>query len=139
MRGSDNFEALCAAAKRIKNILAKSATASDWAPGEVDRGLLDAGPERKLADAYERAANQVGQLNSAGEYRKALETIASLRPAVDKFFDKVLVMAEDRAVRQNRLRLLGKLDGLFSGIALFAEIATIPGHVDASTSPGSNE
>jgi len=61
-----------------------------------------------------------------------LETIATLRPAVDRFFDKVLVMAEDRTVRQNRLRLLGKLDELFSSLAHFAEIASA--HVDASTS-----
>ena len=56
------------------------------------------------------------------DYRGALEAISTLRPAVDRFFDKVLVMAEDREVRQNRLRLLKKLDELFSGIAHFAEI-----------------
>ena len=58
-----------------------------------------------------------------GEYRRALEAISSLRPHVDRFFDKVLVMAEEMTVRQNRLRLLKKLDELFSGIAHFAEIA----------------
>ena len=134
MRGSEGFEALCAAAKRIKNILAKSATASDWEPGDVEAALLEAGPERKLADAYGRDATQVRHLTEAGEYRNALEAIAALRPAVDKFFDKVLVMAEDRAVRQNRLRLLGRLDELFSGIALFAEVAAARADVDASTS-----
>lgn len=134
LRGSEDFEALCAAAKRIKNILAKSATASDWAPGDVDAALLEAGPERKLAQAYERAATRARELTEAGEYGKALEAIAGLRPAVDKFFDKVLVMAEDRTVRQNRLRLLGRLDELFSGIALFAEIAAGSADVDASTS-----
>jgi glycyl-tRNA synthetase beta chain len=134
MRGSQDFEALCAAAKRIKNILAKSATASDWAPGEVDEEQLEAGPERELADAYKWVAAQVRHWAEAGEYRAALEAIAGLRPLVDAFFDKVLVMAEDRALRQNRLRLLGKLDELFSGIALFAEIAAAPADVDASTS-----
>jgi glycyl-tRNA synthetase beta chain len=123
LRGSEDLEALCAAAKRIKNILAKSASASDWAPGEVDAALLEAGPERKLVQAYEQSATRARELAETGEYRKALEAIAGLRPAVDKFFDKVLVMAEDRTVRQNRLRLLGRLDELFSGIALFAEIA----------------
>lgn len=134
MRGSQDFEALCAAAKRIKNILAKSATASDWAPGEVEEELLEAGPERELADAYGGVAGQCRHWTEAGEYRAALEAIAGLRPRVDAFFDKVLVMAEDRTVRQNRLRLLGKLDELFSGIALFAEIAAAPANVDAPTS-----
>jgi glycyl-tRNA synthetase beta chain len=134
IRGGENFEALSVAAKRIKNILAKSATASDWQPGEVEAATLQEEPERELHAAYVAAAAEAGQLASAGEYQRALEVIAGLRPAVDRFFDKVLVMAEDRAVRQNRLRLLGKLDQLFSGIARFAEIEGGPAHVDASTS-----
>ena len=70
-----------------------------------------------------KVAGEVERLRAAPEYRPALEAISTLRPAVDRFFDKVLVMAEDREVRQNRLRLLEKLDELFSGIAHFAEIA----------------
>jgi len=134
IRGGENFEALSVAAKRIKNILAKSATASDWQPGEEDTAILEEGPERELHAAYTSAAAEARQLASAGEYRKALEVIAGLRPTVDRFFDKVLVMAEDPTVRQNRLRLLGKLDQLFSGIAQFAEIEGGPANVDASTS-----
>jgi glycyl-tRNA synthetase beta chain len=122
------------AAKRIKNILAKSATASDWQPGEVDPAVLEEEPERQLYAAYTAAAGEASQLASAGEYRKALEVIARLRPTVDRFFDKVLVMAEDPAARQNRLRLLGKLDQLFSRIAEFAEIEGGVANVDASTS-----
>ena len=134
IRGGENFEALSVAAKRIKNILAKSATASDWQPGEVEAAILQGEPERELHAAYVAVAAEAGQLASAGEYRRALEVIAGLRPTVDRFFDKVLVMAENPAVRQNRLRLLGKLDLLFSGIARFAEIEGGPANVDASTS-----
>jgi len=134
VRGSENFEALSLAAKRIKNILEKSASAEDWRPGEVDAGILEEGPERELYAAYGVAATEAGQLTASGEYDKALAAIAGLRPAVDRFFDKVLVMTEDRGVRQNRLRLLGKLDQLFSGVARFAEIVGDPGDVDASTS-----
>ncbi len=123
IRGGEDFAALSIAAKRIKNILAKSATASDWQAGDVDISLLESGPEADLHAAYVVTAEAAGKLASSGEYGKALESIAALRPAVDRFFDKVLVMAEDRAVRENRLRLLGKLDELFSGIAQFAEIA----------------
>jgi glycyl-tRNA synthetase beta chain len=134
IRGSADLEALSVAAKRIKNILAKSASAEDWTPGEVDAARLEAGPERELYAAYEAAASEVRQLAGSGDYTAALGKIATLRPAVDLFFDKVLVMAEDRAVRENRLRLLGKLDALLSGIAQFSEIGAAPGNVDASTS-----
>jgi glycyl-tRNA synthetase beta chain len=124
LRGSADLEAVCVAAKRIKNILTKSATAQDWKPGEVDSALLEEAAERELVEAYRGVAEAAASLRNAGEYRRALERISSLRPGVDRFFDKVLVMAEDRGLRQNRLRLLGNLDELFSGIASFAEIAS---------------
>jgi glycyl-tRNA synthetase beta chain len=134
MRGGENLEALSVAAKRIKNILTKSATSADWEPGEVDAAVLKESAEEQLYEAYRKVAEKAGALTRAGEYRRALESIASLRPAVDRLFDKVLVMAEDAALRQNRLRLLGKLDELFSSIAQFAELAGGPANVDASTS-----
>ena len=84
--------------------------------------LLTEAEEKDLHEAYGKIAAEVERKRAAGDYRRALEEISTLRPAVDRFFDKVLVMAEDREVRQNRLRLLKKLDELFSGIAHFAEI-----------------
>jgi glycyl-tRNA synthetase beta chain len=122
LRGGEDFEALSAAAKRIRNILAKSASAADWQPGEVAAELLCEDEEKELYVAYLGADAEAGRLFACGDYRGALEVISTLRPAVDRFFDKVLVMAENREVRQNRLRLLKKLDVLFSGIAHFAEI-----------------
>ena len=122
LRGGEDFEALSAAAKRIRNILAKSATAEDWQAGEIVAELLTEAEEKDLHAAYEKIAAEVESKRAAGDYRGALENISGLRPPVDRFFDKVLVMAEDREVRQNRLRLLKKLDELFSGIAHFAEI-----------------
>jgi glycyl-tRNA synthetase beta chain len=123
LRGSDDFEALSAAAKRIRNILAKSATGADWQAGEVERALLIESQERELYEAHANVAAEVARLSATRDYRRALELISTLRPAVDRFFDKVLVMAREPAVRQNRLGLLRKLDELFSGIAHFAEIA----------------
>jgi glycyl-tRNA synthetase beta chain len=125
IRDTADFVALAAAAKRIKNILAKSASADDWKPGKVDAGLLDLEPERQLHQSFVSVAEEARNLAESGDYRRALERIATLRPAVDLFFDKVLVMAEDRRVRENRLRLLGGLDGLLSGIARFSEIGGI--------------
>jgi glycyl-tRNA synthetase beta chain len=122
LRGGEDFQALSAAAKRTRNILAKSATAADWQSGDVVPTLLREPQERDLYAAFGRVAGEVAERLAGRDYRRALEDISTLRPVVDQFFDKVLVMAEDREVRQNRLRLLKKLDGLFSGIADFAEI-----------------
>jgi len=123
LRGSENLEALCVAAKRIKNILEKSAGSSDWSPGEVDESLLTEDAERELYRAYLALDRDIQALARAGDYQRALEAVSTLRPSVDTFFDTVLVIAEDKAVRENRLRLLGKLDRMFSGIAQFSEIA----------------
>lgn len=133
IRDTADFEALSAAAKRIKNILAKSASAQDWRPGEVEAERLEAGPERDLYDGFLSAQAEADGCFARREYAEGLKRIAALRGCVDRFFDKVLVMAEDRAVRENRLRLLGKLDELFSGVARLAEIVPAA-HVGASTS-----
>ncbi len=133
IRQSENFSALSVAAKRIKNILAKSASAQDWQPGNVDPELLEEGAEEQLFETYVAVADRAGKFSQASEYEKALETIADLRPLVDRFFDKVLVMAEDRKLRENRLRLLSRLDNLMSGIAHFAEIEGGASNVGAST------
>jgi glycyl-tRNA synthetase beta chain len=124
LRGGEDFEAVCAAAKRIRNILTKSATASDWQPGEVKESLLQEPQEIELDRAYRQVAGEVARHRTERQYRQALEAISTLRPTADRFFDKVLVMAEDGEIRQNRLRLLKKLDELLSGIADFAEIAS---------------
>jgi glycyl-tRNA synthetase beta chain len=132
IRDTADFEALSAAAKRIKNILAKSAGAADWQPGEVQAEQLEAGPERDLYEGFRSAKSEASGFFARREYAKGLKRIAGLRGRVDRFFDKVLVMAEDRGVRANRLRLLGKLDELFSGVARLAEIVPAA-RVDAST------
>ncbi len=135
IRDTADFEALSAAAKRIKNILAKSAGADDWQPGEVEAGRLEAGPERELYEGFGAAQREAEECFGRRDYAAGLKRIAELRERVDRFFDKVLVMAEDREVRANRLRLLGQLDGLFSGVAKLAEIVPGP-RVDASTLKG---
>jgi glycyl-tRNA synthetase beta chain len=117
VRPTENFEPLAASFKRIQNILKQAQFRRD---GEIDRLLLEAGPEEALYGEFERvraaAANQ--------EYRPALETIASIRPAVDLFFDKVLVNAPDERIRRNRLTMLATLLAEFSTIADFSEIVT---------------
>ncbi len=103
-------EALAAANKRIQNILRKH---EGELPTEVDTTLLTEGPEYLLFDRIEAAALDVGPLFEAGDYTTALAHLAHLREPVDAFFDGVMVMADDPAVRANRLALLGRLGALF--------------------------
>jgi len=117
VRPTENFEPLAASFKRIRNILKQAEFEAD---GRFDESLLEAGPERNLFDAYQKVRTGI---QDAG-YRTALERIASLRPVVDTFFDKVLVNAKDPQVRVNRLTLLSDLLTEFSTIADFSEIVT---------------
>ena len=79
LRGSENLEALCVAAKRIKNILGKSASQNDWSPGEVDEILLAEEAERELYRAYLAIDHDTQALARAGDYQLALEAISTLR------------------------------------------------------------
>ncbi len=117
IRPTENFEPLAASCKRIRNILKQAEFQANGAAVQPD--LLEPGPERDLAD---RLAALV--LENEDDYSQRLLKIASFRPAVDKFFDKVLVNAPDPNVRTNRLTLLSKLFAEFSTIADFSEIVT---------------
>ena len=78
--------------------------------------------EKALAERSAELAGPVSTLRAEKNYTAALEQIATLRPQVDAFFEAVMVMAPDEAVRANRLALLEKVLGDFSGIADFSEI-----------------
>ncbi len=117
VRPTANFEPLAASFKRIQNILRQ---ASHQGAGAVDEALIEPGPERVLYDEFKRVSAAAG----TSEYLPGLEAIASLRPAVDSFFDKVLVNAPDARVRANRLNLLHGILTEFSTIADFSEIVT---------------
>jgi glycyl-tRNA synthetase beta chain len=113
-RALPQAEALAAANKRIRNILKQ---AGGTPAATVDPALLREPAEQQLAKEVEALRAQVQPLFSAGDYAAALKALASLRPAVDEFFDKVMVMAEDTALRHNRLALLTNLSNLFLGAA----------------------
>jgi glycyl-tRNA synthetase beta chain len=117
VRPTENFEPLAASFKRIRNILRQA----NFQPGPTfDPSLLEEGAERELYDEYMRVT--VAGLNADNE--TALNEIASIRPAVDKFFDKVLVNVSDAKLRANRLTFLDLLLTNFSTIADFSEIVT---------------
>ena len=121
-RASADFEAVSAAFKRINNIL-RQAAEKGFAVGSPDAATLS--PEaQKLKDAAATLAPEVATLRQERAYGEALGKIATLRPVVDAFFDKVMVLDPDAQVRGAHLGLIdGVLKG-FSGIADFSEIVT---------------
>jgi glycyl-tRNA synthetase beta chain len=121
IRKSKNFEPLAVSFKRIRRILEKANLNGEVHP--VDQGLFEKDAEKELYAAVRKAAGKVTEDKRAGRYQEALEEIAGLRKAVDQFFVDVMVMAEDEAVRKNRLALLAELLREFTTIADFAELA----------------
>jgi glycyl-tRNA synthetase beta chain len=121
VRVTADFVAIAASFKRIRNILRQ---ADFDVVAQVGTTLLEPGPEAALYEAFQAVRKRVERLRKKREYRQALEAIASLRPQVDQFFDKVLVNAPDPAVRKDRLTLLHNLLSEFSAIADFSEIVT---------------
>tara|TARA_Y100000034_G_scaffold23282_1_gene26861 strand:+ start:525 stop:2594 length:2070 start_codon:yes stop_codon:yes gene_type:complete len=107
-------ESLAAANKRVNNILAKNNVNSDAA---VDSALLAEDAEKVLAEQVAELTEALAPVYAAGDYQGALTQLASLREAVDNFFDNVMVMADDEAVKNNRLALLSQLSRLFLNTA----------------------
>lgn len=107
-------EALAAANKRVGNILAKFA---GQLPAEVDLALLQEPAEKALAQEVAVMSEALEPVFASGDYQQALGQLASLREPVDAFFDNVMVMADDEALKQNRLTLLNDLRNLFLQIA----------------------
>ncbi|KMN79985.1 glycyl-tRNA synthetase subunit beta [Chromobacterium sp. LK11] len=105
--------ALAAANKRVKNILKKA----EGEVGAVNPALLSEAAEQALFAAVEQLAPQVDGKFAARDFAAALTQLASLRAPVDAFFDGVMVMADDAAVRNNRIALLARLAGLFNRVA----------------------
>jgi glycyl-tRNA synthetase beta chain len=120
VRQTENFEPLAASFKRIRNILRQAA----WERGAVQAELLEAAEEKALYEEAQRVLGEVAGLRASEDYIRILQAVATLRPAVDAFFDKVLVNAPEEAVRANRLALLGRLLNEVSSIADFSEIVT---------------
>jgi glycyl-tRNA synthetase beta chain len=122
VRGSEDFRAISAAFKRVKNIL-RQAEEKKYDIGS-SAGLDLAQEARSLADAAAALAPEVARLRQERAYAQAMALIATLRPVVDAFFDKVMVLDPDPAVRGAHLGLIDGVLREFSGIADFSEIVT---------------
>ena len=122
IRQSTDFESICGAFRRITNILRQADVASG-STTPINSSLFTE-PEKNL-DQHMRPINtQFLQLAAQGHYFDALTELSKLRPYIDQFFDKVLVMAPEAPLRNNRLALLQKLKNGFAIIADFSEIVT---------------
>jgi len=124
VRGSEDFAAVSAAFKRMKNILAQAAEKGIAAGGSVEADLLREPSEQALAERSAAVAERVKSLSAEKDYRAALESVATLRGPVDAFFEAVMVMAPEPEIRANRIALLRRVLKDFSGIADFSEIVT---------------
>jgi glycyl-tRNA synthetase beta chain len=121
-RGSEDFVAVSAAFKRIKNILRQAEEKGyQSAQPKLGQSALEA---IDLWQQTKELAEQVAKLREHRRYGEALAAIATLRPAVDKFFNKVMVLDPDPALRGAHLGLIDEVLRSFSGIADFSEIVT---------------
>ncbi|MDE2358959.1 MAG: glycine--tRNA ligase subunit beta, partial [Betaproteobacteria bacterium] len=113
-------QALSVANKRIVNILKKSA--AEAAPA-VDRARLAEGAEHDLWLAFQHLTPAVDDHCASGDYASALRVLATAKPAVDRFFDDVLVMTDDPSIRANRLALLRGVAATMNRVADISKLA----------------
>jgi glycyl-tRNA synthetase beta chain len=121
LKQRDDFGVLAVAFKRAANLVRKQG--QELAEGDaVQPGLFALEAEGQLHAAMAAVRAQVEQAVARGAWQAALAELASLRPTVDQFFDAVMVMTDDAALRRNRLALVRDCAGLFAPIADFARI-----------------
>jgi glycyl-tRNA synthetase beta chain len=124
VRGSEDFSSISSAFKRMKNILRQAFEKNNVIAIRMDAAMLKEESEKELAALIPQTVARVEKLRAAYDYEAALLEIAKLRPAIDKFFDGVMVMVDDDTLRANRLALLQTVVKEFSTIAEFSEIVT---------------
>jgi len=122
--GTDGFTDLMVAFKRIANIVRKASDGGADASGAIDASLLTDGAEEGLHAAFVELSGTVDAAIARRDYPAALDAMGSLRGPLADFFDHVMVMAEDPALRDNRVRLLARIQGAFARIADFSRIST---------------
>ncbi|GAB6264023.1 glycine--tRNA ligase subunit beta [Photobacterium sp. R1] len=113
-RSLDAAESLAAANKRVGNILAKF---DGQLSASIDSSLLVEDAEKALANDVESVTAKLAPVFAAGDYQQALSELATLRETVDAFFDNVMVMADDEALKVNRLTMLNQLRNEFLKVA----------------------
>ncbi|MGB5749547.1 MAG: glycine--tRNA ligase subunit beta [Desulfobacterales bacterium] len=125
LKARPDFEPLAVGFKRVVNIIRKSGPKEKDAVLEaVDMELFEHESEGALFEEFKAVNQKVSEAMETESFNRALVEIASLRDAVDRFFDGVMVMAEDTGIRRNRLALLGHIAALFGKVADFSKLST---------------
>jgi glycyl-tRNA synthetase beta chain len=126
VRGTEDFDAIAASVKRIKNILRQATEANKFPPADSSFTPLpaDNDAERELASRTAELATSTAALCEQKKYDEALAALATIRRPLDEFFDKVMVMVDDEAVRTSRLCLLQTVANMFQSVADFSEVVT---------------
>ncbi|MFA6319092.1 MAG: glycine--tRNA ligase subunit beta [Elusimicrobiota bacterium] len=123
MRKDPSFADLCGAFKRAANILKSAKLPPGGAAAENLRSLLKEPAELALLDELERLEAAVPAAAASGDFGAGLRSLAGVKPSLDRFFEDVMVMAEDPGLRGARLALLARLTACFRSVADLAEIA----------------
>ena len=124
--GTEDGANLLVAYRRAANIVAIEQRNGGWSFGMVDENALSQPEERILYDRLDEAAGANASALHREDFAAAMVAHASLRRPVDEFFDKVTVNAEDRALRENRLRLLSRIRAVMNQVADFSKIEDKP-------------
>jgi glycyl-tRNA synthetase beta chain len=122
LRGEPDFEPLALGFKRVVNILDKEEEAGLESTGEVDPDRLEEPEEQDLYEAYRTYADRITSAVEARDWTAACEALIELKQPVDAFFDSVMVMADDEALKENRIALLGDIRDLFLQVADISKI-----------------
>ncbi|MFZ0133200.1 MAG: glycine--tRNA ligase subunit beta [Desulfobacterales bacterium] len=122
LKAQPDFEPLAAAFKRVGNIIRKAGTAGRGSQ-KIDAALFEHESEGALYAAFQAVEKKAAAAVDRGRFDLALREIATLRARVDDFFDGVMVMSDEKRLRENRLALLGAIAGLFEKFADFAKIS----------------
>jgi len=124
VRGSEDFLAVSAAFKRMKNILAQAAPNEVETMLEAPKGGFGHPAEEELWGMGGEVRGKVRLLVPQRKYAEALQQFGKLRPSIDAFFEQVMIFDPDPVARKARLSLLSSIERSFSTIADFSEIVT---------------
>jgi glycyl-tRNA synthetase beta chain len=118
LRHEADFLSLASNFKRIVNITAQAGIAE----GEPDSSKFETAEEKALWESYLNVRPEVESARRLHDYGRAFRLLASMRSTVDRFFQEVLVMAEDPEIRDNRIALLSCISNLFKSLADISKI-----------------
>jgi glycyl-tRNA synthetase beta chain len=112
-----DFNDIIFALSRINNILPK-----DFKPGQVDSGLFESAEEKALYDRFQKEKGAISGMLKPGKFGECFGLIASFKPEIDAYFNKVLVNADDAAKKANRLSMLAEMKETFFAFSDFSKI-----------------